>query len=115
MSIIVECEGETVWSPGLSSGSTFRSFVDALSSRLGLDTGLRWTANDMAEVEAAAFIVFVDAALDHYRSAGALGRTITEGVVVVLVALASRCGYQYDGEDAEMVERLPFVLRSMPV
>ena len=115
MSYIFECNDLSVWSPSLATGELFKLLAGSIESVVGVGSGLRWIADDMAQIEEGQFCVFVVAVVRQFESStNDVWRGLVQPFVAVSIAVAQRCGLDVGTHDQVLEEQSRMFGRSMP-
>jgi hypothetical protein len=95
MSLIVESEGQELWSPSLQTGRLFEEQVRALERLTGMESGVSPIVSDEIRIDAGRFRVFVESCLQLLAETnnGPL-YAMSAGSIQVIVALYRRLFHQ---------------------
>ncbi len=109
MSIIVECNGQEIWSPSLRVGNLFFEQIKALEHFLDISSGVDSVLADTLEIDATTFEIFIHKALQTLETAnnGPLF-ALTSGCLEIAIALNAII----TGEWPSVSERLKPLLKS---
>jgi hypothetical protein len=102
MSYIFDVGDDTVWSPALRVGQTYVGSARQLGGQFNVETGLDQVADDMVDIDLAAFERFTRALLDeHLRSDHPIHRVLLRGTLLVSLALLDRAGRRLEPKTHE--------------
>ena len=91
MGIIVECNGQELWSPSLGVGNLFFTQIKALESVLGLESGVDSFIADTLEIDAPTFDAFLQSALQKLATTNnAPLFALSAGCVEIAIALNTK-------------------------
>jgi len=113
MGIIVECNGQELWSPSLRVGNLFFAQIQAVEQALDIKSGVNTFIADTLEIDSPTFNLFVNAALHKLETTnnGPLF-AMTAGCLEIAIAINA----QITGEWPEVSERLkPLILKAKTV
>lgn len=100
MSQYFDLGGETLWNPSNGAARLFLGQLAVFEAELGLPAGIGPMENDECQVEPVAFGVFASALLAQHRHTWhAVIRALSEGFVVMVLALAERAAIEPDWAD----------------
>jgi hypothetical protein len=93
VSCFVDIDGDDVWSPANQVARLFIAQARAAAGVFGLDSGVGDVVEDQCSIDGKAFTAFVTTLLAEFeRTNNTTLRRLTEGVLVVSLALLKRAG-----------------------
>ena len=99
MSVIIECNGNEIWSPSLRIGKLFYKQVTDLEEVVGVKSGINSFVDDMYEIDSVNFNSFINSAIQVLE-------TTTNGP---LIAMMSGCLEICIALNAEITNQWPTV------